>query len=49
MEKVKYIQNNVSGNRCSVSSSLAKESEFVRTGKRVAREHAGTLRRLAKS
>lgn len=35
--------------RSATRSSGAKESEFVRVGKRVAHEHADTLRRLAKS
>lgn len=35
--------------RSATRSSGAKESDFVRAGKRVAREHADTLRRLAKN
>ena len=54
MVRSKHTKNNakVSGKnvrRSATRSSDAKESEFVRVGKRVSREHADTLRRLAKS
>jgi hypothetical protein len=55
LRKVAMVQPKHTKNSVKVSgkhirrSASAKESEFVRVGKRVAREHADTLRRLAKS
>lgn len=59
LQKVDMVQPRHTKNSSEVSgkntrrsvtrSSGAKETEFVRVGKKVARKHADTLRRLAKS
>lgn len=54
MAQPKHTKNNAEGSgkddrRSVTRPSDAKESEFIRVGKKVARKHAGTLRRLARS